>query len=65
MPSSNKRRSRRRIRWQYGKQSQFKLLVFSGSKWLPPFYSHDVPNKSIARGTRAEYTEAQKIERLQ
>jgi hypothetical protein len=58
-------RKRRKTRWHYGAESDFKMLVFAGDRWLPPFYSHDVPNKAIAKGTRAEFSAAQKIERLQ
>ena len=58
-------RKRRKTRWHYGQESEFKMLVFAGDRWLAPLYSHDVPNKAIARGTRAEYSAAQKIERLQ
>ena len=55
----------RKTRWIYGRESSFKLLVFTGERWLQPLYSHDVPNKAIVRGTRAEFSQAQKIERLQ
>ena len=58
-------RKRRKTRWKYGAESDFKLLVFTGERWLPPLYSHDVPNKAIAKGSRREYSAAQKIERLQ
>ena len=58
-------RKRRKTRWKYGAESDFKMLVFTGSGWLPPFYSHDVPNKAIAKGSRREFSAAQKIERLQ
>jgi hypothetical protein len=58
-------RKRRKTRWVYGRESSFKLLVFSSGNWLQPLYSHDVPNKAIAKGTRAEFSDAQKIERLQ
>jgi len=58
-------RKNRPIRWEYGKESSFKLLLFNGHCWLPPLYSHDVPNKSIAKGTRAEFSDTKKIERLQ
>lgn len=64
-PTRRPPRKRRKTRWIYGPESAFKLLVFSGGHWLPPLYSHDVPNKALARGTRAEYSDAQKIERLQ
>lgn len=65
---SNRRRpptKPRKTRWKYGAESSFKLLVFDGRRWLPPLYSHDVPNKGIAKGTRAEFSDAKKIERLQ
>ncbi len=58
-------RKRRPIRWKYGTESSFKLLVFDGHRWLPPLYSHDVPNKGISKGTRAEFSDDQKIARLQ
>lgn len=58
-------RKRRQIRWKYGTESSFKLLVFDGHCWLPPLYSHDVPNKGISKGTRAEFSDTKKIERLQ
>jgi len=58
-------RKRRKTRWHYGTESEFKMLVFSDDRWLAPLYSHDVPNKAIARGTRAEFSQVQKIERLQ
>lgn len=56
---------RRKTRWKYGVESEFKMLVFIGGRWLAPLYSHDVPNKAIAKGTRAEFSQVQKIERLQ
>lgn len=58
-------RKRRAVRWKYGAESDYKLLVFTGERWLPPLYSHDVPHKAIAKGTRAELSAWQKIERLQ
>ncbi len=57
-------RKRRKTRWKYGQESDFKLLVFTGNSWLQPLYSHDVPNKAIAKGSRAEFSELEKIERL-
>lgn len=71
LPESNNRgrhrppTRKRKTRWKYGVESAFKLLVFDGRRWLPPLYSHDVPNKGIAKGSRAEFSDAKKIERLQ
>lgn len=70
LPESKRGRRRpptktRKTRWKYGAESSFKLLVFDGCRWHPPLYSHDVPNKGIAKGTRAEFSDVKKIERLQ
>lgn len=59
------RRFRPKIRWEYGKQSDFALWICEGGNWFFPLFSHDVRSKFRPKQSGNERTEAEKIRHLQ
>ena len=58
-------RKKRPILFQYAKDSAFYTKACFGGVWSESIWSQDVPNNYVSRGTRREYSDQEKIIRLQ